>query len=82
MSILLKCEHCKDCGSCGADRTKCFDEGIKVAIQYMREICKNKKHGGGYWEGGGIDWNGGHIKGKFHYDKRANCDDCMAEIGQ
>jgi hypothetical protein len=57
-----------------------FNEGVKAAVLWMEGECDNNKHSGGYWEGGGLDCNRSPIKGIFHYDKRANCDDCMSEI--
>lgn len=53
---------------------------LKAALEWLGTECIDLKHDGGYWEGGGLDCNGSPIKGKFHYDKRFNCPQCLNEL--
>jgi hypothetical protein len=56
-----------------------FNQGIKAFIEWGSELCQDDKHSSGYWEGDGFDDKGKLRKGKFHYDNRFNCSECMQE---
>ncbi len=55
-------------------------ETAQAIIAWADELCTDKTHSGGYWEGDGFNEQGKYKCGKFHFDKRKNCPECWQQF--